>query len=200
MDDQRIQAEKRAAIRAEKAHQKRQRDADTGADAATSHVKAAPRKRPRRQHDHRDAGMPRPEGRFIVFEERHKDFEEAAMDAYINARLRGVCRRGVSDEFFDNRLGVFVIHFHKAGLTRGQRLHRWRALIQTAHVASSRPRACVATHATPSHSLYFPLRPLPRNKPGLQTKSRLESMASVLQTTGSGPPCKLGEALNFQAL
>lgn len=39
----------------------------------------------------------------IVEEERHGSYEVAAMDTYINARQRGICRRMVSNEFFGNR-------------------------------------------------------------------------------------------------
>ncbi|KAF8257524.1 P-loop containing nucleoside triphosphate hydrolase protein [Lactarius quietus] len=105
MDDQRVQAEKRAAIRAEKAQQRQQGlDAGTATDAATSQVKTVPRKRPCCPHDQCVTDTPRPAGTLIMFEDCHKDVEEAAMDAYINAHLRGICRCGVSDEFFDNRL------------------------------------------------------------------------------------------------
>ena len=45
---------------------------------------------------------------FIVQEPRHEDYEEAAIDVYINARSRGFCRRAVSNEFFDNKPGVYV--------------------------------------------------------------------------------------------
>ncbi|KAH9038084.1 hypothetical protein EDB85DRAFT_2142089 [Lactarius pseudohatsudake] len=36
-------------------------------------------------------------------EQYHQDYEAAATDTYINAHLRGNCRRKVSDEFFGNR-------------------------------------------------------------------------------------------------
>lgn len=33
-----------------------------------------------------------------------EEYEKACMDAYINARLRGWCRREISDEYFQNNL------------------------------------------------------------------------------------------------
>jgi hypothetical protein len=43
-------------------------------------------------------------GSLIVEEGRHGSYEVAAMETYINARQRGICRRKVSNEFFGNRL------------------------------------------------------------------------------------------------
>ena len=44
----------------------------------------------------------------IVQEPHHEDYKEAAMDAYINMHLEGFCQHAVSNEFFDNRPGVYT--------------------------------------------------------------------------------------------
>jgi hypothetical protein len=56
------------------------------ADTTESQTGQATWKRPRHQPDRPNVSVPRPVGRLIVPEGRHKNYEEAAMDTYVNAR------------------------------------------------------------------------------------------------------------------
>ena len=105
-DHHRLQAEQRAASRAEKAQQKRHLGANT-VNSQVETLERVARKKSRRQRDH--ASVPQwTVGTFIVQEPCHEDYEEAAMDAYINACSQGFCCRALSNEFFDNKPGVYV--------------------------------------------------------------------------------------------
>ncbi|KAH9020365.1 hypothetical protein EDB83DRAFT_2527937 [Lactarius deliciosus] len=108
MDHRRVQAEEKAASQAEKERRRLQDAPDTANVTSPRRVRAAvekggpkTQKRPRHQYDQSSAI--RATGKLIVQEQRHQDHEAAAIDAYINARSRGICRRGISNEFFSNR-------------------------------------------------------------------------------------------------
>jgi hypothetical protein len=153
-DHHRIEAEGRAAVRAGKAQQK-QLQGPPDADTAESQTGRITQRRPRHQPNQPNVSVSWPVGRLIVPEGRHKSYEEAAMDTYINAHAQGLCYCGVSDEFFDNRPGVslYVIPLGP-DLTCSQRLLQWH-VPTTAGTVLSRPLSCVATPANPSH--LFPL-------------------------------------------
>ncbi len=115
MDHHRKQAEQRAAVRTQRAQQKRLQcatepeSAPSWKKARTHDEKAGPstRKRTQPQLVLPDiASAVRATNRLIVVEQRHQNYEAAAMDTYINARSRGICRRQISDEFFRNRPGM----------------------------------------------------------------------------------------------
>ena len=108
-DHHRLEAEGRVAARAERAQLKQQRDGAQEVDTAAgvSQTERKTQKRPRRQQAQPGAVVLPPAGKLIAGDRHHEDkYEGAAMDAYINARSRGVCSRAVSDEFFDNRPGA----------------------------------------------------------------------------------------------
>ncbi|KAI9429072.1 P-loop containing nucleoside triphosphate hydrolase protein [Lactarius indigo] len=117
--DRRMQTKQKAAMNAGKSQQRQLHGVpdtvDVTSTSTSAHVqsgKAGPssRKRPHHQRDQPepDSGAPCTTGRLIVQEEKHENYEEAAMDAYINAHSRGVCRRGISNEFFGNRPRTYL--------------------------------------------------------------------------------------------
>ncbi|KAH9032208.1 P-loop containing nucleoside triphosphate hydrolase protein, partial [Lactarius hengduanensis] len=115
-DQRRIRADKKASEHTEKARQKKSQgiaDANSGPSRLTrkrvrSHEEGAGhsmRKKSQRHVGRPEVLTPQTAGKLIVKEERHESYEVAAMDTYINARQRGICRRKISDEFFGNRPG-----------------------------------------------------------------------------------------------
>ncbi|KAI9436672.1 P-loop containing nucleoside triphosphate hydrolase protein, partial [Lactarius indigo] len=117
--DRCMQTRQKAAMNAGKSQQRQLHGVPDTVDVTSTstsvHVqsgKAGPssRKRPRHQCDQPepDSGASHTTGRLIVQEEKHKNYEEAAMDAYINAHSRGVCRCGISNEFFGNRPHTYL--------------------------------------------------------------------------------------------
>ena len=114
MDNHCRLAEQRAVERKTKSKQKR-------LQGATDPGKALPQKRVRTQDDKTwkkaqtqqvlpDIAPARATqgatNKLIVIEPHHENYEAVAMDTYINASLRGICRRKVSEEFFRNRPGA----------------------------------------------------------------------------------------------
>ncbi|KAI9437344.1 hypothetical protein BJY52DRAFT_1196608 [Lactarius psammicola] len=114
MDHHRIQAGQRAASQTDKA-QKRQLQDTSDTENMTSQgqvrmgdkkVGLCRRKKPCHQSDlaglESGAGVPWATGKLIVQEERHQNYEVAAMEAYINVCPQGVCYHGITNEFFGN--------------------------------------------------------------------------------------------------
>jgi hypothetical protein len=110
MDYHRQRAKQRAAERTERAQRKRlqgviqpenpsaQKKARTQDEMAS--LKINPRKRVQAQPVLPNIAPAM--NKLIVIEQHHQNYEAAAMDTYINARSRGICRRRVSEEFFGN--------------------------------------------------------------------------------------------------
>jgi hypothetical protein len=123
-DNHRKEAEDRATARAEKAHKKQLEGATESERVATQKDKDTRTHKGKAGPGTRKKNQPRPSlglpahatNKLIVMEPRHQqDYEVAAMDTYINVRLRGICRRQVSDEFFGNGPGMLFL-FHRTGI------------------------------------------------------------------------------------
>ncbi|KAH9029179.1 P-loop containing nucleoside triphosphate hydrolase protein [Lactarius hengduanensis] len=108
-DQRRIRADKKVSEHTEKARQKKSQgiaDANSGPSRLTckrvrSHEEGAGHSMWKKSQSH----VGRPEVLTPQTAEHHESYEVAAMDTYINARQRGICRRKISDEFFGNRPG-----------------------------------------------------------------------------------------------
>ena len=109
MDEKRHEAEKRASLRTEKSKtKKRARDVpDVGNGRARKRVQSLDEGAGPSAQDGSETQAAQPADKLIVREDRHPTYEAAAMETYINARERGICRRKVSDEFFGNSPGAF---------------------------------------------------------------------------------------------
>ncbi|KAH9040343.1 P-loop containing nucleoside triphosphate hydrolase protein [Lactarius pseudohatsudake] len=108
-DQRRIRADKKASDLTERAQQKKSQGA---VDANSGPSRPTRRRGSRTMRKKSQSRVGRPEvltqhtaDNLIVKEERHESYKVAAMDTYINARQRGICRRKISDEFFGNRPG-----------------------------------------------------------------------------------------------
>lgn len=152
MDYHRKRAEQRAADRMEKAKKRQEKENCQG---KTETGNPLPRKRVRIQDDKANPSARKkaraqqvlPDitshatpstNQLIVIEPHHQNYEAAAMDAYVNARTRGICRRRVAKEFFGNRPG----EYHDL---RGDfRIDPWPASLSLA-CSNSDCRRCAAT-------------------------------------------------------
>ena len=101
MDKKRKEAEKRAGERTERALAAN--PGDPRGEPQGERSGHGTRKRPRSRVNQAPTHVPQAAGNLIVEEGRHGSYEVAAMETYINARQRGICRRNVSNEFFGNR-------------------------------------------------------------------------------------------------
>ncbi|KAI9437493.1 P-loop containing nucleoside triphosphate hydrolase protein, partial [Lactarius indigo] len=114
MDHCRVQAEQRVASQAERSRLQEVPDTENVASSPRRQVrvegghKGCPRTRKKPHHQPNQSGsmVPHATGNLIIQEQRHQDYEAAAMDAYINTRSRGICRRRIPNEFFGNWPGM----------------------------------------------------------------------------------------------
>ncbi|KAI9457456.1 P-loop containing nucleoside triphosphate hydrolase protein [Lactarius psammicola] len=118
LDKHRMQADKRVTEHTKRAQQKRpQGVADTDNGLTCKRVRSQDNKPGHSRQKKSQSHVAHPEihtpasqtaDNLIVKEDCHESYEVAAMDTYINARQRGVCRRKISNEFFGNRPRAYL--------------------------------------------------------------------------------------------
>ena len=173
-DKKRKEAEKRASGRTERALAANPDDAGHGHAIPGERAGPSARKKPCGRVNQAPVHAPlQTTDSLIVEEGHHGSYEVAAMETYINAHQRGICRRMVSNEFFRNRPRECCLSRYQSELTRiQQHCHHWCVPIRIAHIVLVAPHVSVVIPATQAHSFSQSLHLSLRNNPALPISSK----------------------------